>query len=277
MLTLLTSDNSAGVVGQQQRVAARIRTLREGRAMSLRQLSEAVTGYSASYLSRVETGKKAPSPALVTALDEYFGEGGALEELQAMSSEMTVARSSRSVVKQERRARRIRVLTSSLIPGLLQTEGYARELISTGLPGTSAAELEQWVASRVARQRIFGGDDPPFYRALIDESALCRGARAPGVMRGQLEHLLAAGERPRVAVQIIPFSAGIHAVMGGSITMLELADGSAVLLTESFDSGRIVDSPNDRARQGQRFDNALMLALNEAQSKTLITDYLKRQ
>ncbi|WP_062207348.1 Scr1 family TA system antitoxin-like transcriptional regulator [Streptomyces sp. NBRC 109706] len=96
-------------------------------------------------------------------------------------------------------------------------------------------------------------------------------------MRGQLEHLLAAGERPRVAVQIIPFSAGIHPVMGGSLTMLDLADGSTVTFVEWFDDGRTVDSPNDRARQGQRFDNALTLALDEVQSRELIADYLKRQ
>ncbi len=78
-----------------------------------------------------------------------------------MSSEVTVARSSRSVVKQERQARRIRGLTSCLIPGLLQTKGYARELIDFALPGTAPADLEQWVESRVARQRIFDSDAPP--------------------------------------------------------------------------------------------------------------------
>jgi len=252
----------------------RLRHLRERAGMSQRALAEQV-GYPHTYISRVERGEQLPSEALAQAFDGQFEADGLFTELLHMAQDSLVANYSREFVSKEGDAIRIQVFTSSVIPGLLQTAEYTRDLFRAGLAGDATNELEARVAVRTNRQGIFEREDPPLYWAIMDEAALRRSTANREVMRGQLEHILQKAESSRVTVQVLPFSQAIHPMMGGSLTLLTLKNGATVALVESFASGEAVDSPKRVVELVQRFDVARSKALPEIESLDLIRTYLK--
>lgn len=252
----------------------RLRRLRDSAGLSLRALAELI-GYPHTYIGRVERGEQLPSVALAEALDVYFETDELFVELLPMAQDTLIAHYSREVVSQERDALRIQVFTSSLIPGLLQTEDYARELFLAGLPGKSPDQIDAHVTARMNRQRLFQGDDPPYYWAIIDEAALRRPTANKEFMGAQLERLLGTAGNSRITVQVLPFRQALHPMLGGSLTLLTLKGGGTVALVESFDSGEAVDSPKKLVELAQRFDLARSKALPEPESLDLIRNYLE--
>ena len=117
----------------------------------------------------------------------------------------------------------IREYELQFVPGLLQTEAYARAVIRLG---TSVAEDEivRRAQARVSRQEILRRESPPKIWAVMDEGALHRVIGGPEVMKEQLRHLLDMCDHPAVTVQILPFSAGAHRAMGGAFTILRYTE-----------------------------------------------------
>ncbi|MGH3921677.1 MAG: DUF5753 domain-containing protein [Pseudonocardiaceae bacterium] len=109
-----------------------------------------------------------------------------------------------------------------VVPELLQTEAYARAVITSGLPMVSEHEVEQHVQARIERQRLFTKPDPLKLSAIVDEAALHRQVGGPGVMRAQLVHLMKAAHEPHVTFHVIPYSTGAHPGMSGSFVLLDL-------------------------------------------------------
>ncbi|WP_435173723.1 helix-turn-helix domain-containing protein [Actinacidiphila sp. bgisy145] len=252
----------------------RLRRLREASGLSQRALAN-VVGYPHTYISRVERGEQLPSEALAEAFDTYFRSDGLITELLAMAQDSLIADYSRKIVAKEGDAIRIQVFTSSIVPGLLQTEEYVRESFKVGLSGETLPELDARVEVRKNRAGVLGKPEPPLYWAIMDEAALNRGSASSEVMARQLEHLLAMAERPNITVQVLPFSRGFHPMMGGSLTLLTLRDGSTVALVESFASGSGVESPSRVVGLVQRFDVVRSQALPVSESLDVIRRYLK--
>jgi uncharacterized protein DUF5753 len=105
-----------------------------------------------------------------------------------------------------------------MVPGLLQTAKYARALIQGVAPTVSEAELDNLVASRMARQAVLSR--APQFFAVVDEGALRRPVGEPGVMHRQLHHLLGAAEQPHVTLRVVPLAAGAHAGRRGPFVIL---------------------------------------------------------
>ncbi|WP_405390790.1 DUF5753 domain-containing protein [Streptomyces sp. NBC_01102] len=268
-------NGESGKVTPRVRLGRRLRRLRERRGLSLRQLSEQVGGYSHSYLGRVELGDQLPSEALVTSLDQFFDSDGVLADLLDMVHESLIPEYSRTFLSKEPAAERIQVFTSSLVPGLLQTQDYARELFRRSLPRDSDDVRNERVGIRMRRQRILDREDAPPYWAIMDEAALRRSARDRSIMAGQMLHLLSIGIRPRVVVQVLPFSAGMHPMLGGGVTLMTLKDGETIAQVESFASEEGVSSARPVVDLTERFDLARSMALTQDESLDLIRVYLK--
>lgn len=96
-----------------------------------------------------------------------------------------------------------------LVPGLLQTEGYARAVLTATYPPLAPGVLEQRLAGRLERQRLLTSADPPVFDAVIDEAVLRRVGGSRAIMRDQLDHLLTASEQENVRIWVIPYEAGI--------------------------------------------------------------------
>ena len=118
----------------------------------------------------------------------------------------------------------IRTYELQFVPGLFQTDGYARAVTMLGHRAASASEIERRVSLRMQRQELFAADDSPRIWAVIDESALRRPVGGRDVMRAQLRHLMAVTEYPRVTLQVMSFSRGGHPAAGGSFSILRFAE-----------------------------------------------------
>ncbi|GAB2571669.1 helix-turn-helix transcriptional regulator [Streptomyces capparidis] len=125
----------------------------------------------------------------------------------------------------EEAAAEIHTYEVQYVPGLLQTEEYARAVISVGRPSDSPEEVERRVALRMERQKVLVSERAPSIVAVLDESALRRPLGGSEVMRGQLRWIAEAAERPNVTVQIMPFRFGGHAAECGAFSILYFPEG----------------------------------------------------
>lgn len=271
----MESNNEDIQLTPRVRLGRRLRRLRERKGLSLRQLSKQVGGYSHSYLGRVELGQQLPSEALVNTLDEFFDADGVLAELLELAHDMLVPDYMGKAFTWEHEAARLQVFTSSLVPGLLQTPEYTLALFRRSLSGESDEEIRERAAVRLKRQRILEREAPPAYWAIMDEAALKRPIGGPNCMIDQLNHLLHMAARPRVVLQVLPFSRGAYPMLGGSLNLRTLPSGETLATIESFGSGELVESPSGVLKQTQRFDLARSLALTDEESLDLIRKYVK--
>ncbi|MGK5533487.1 helix-turn-helix domain-containing protein [Streptomyces sp. URMC 129] len=267
-------NDAEGKVTPRGMLGKTLNRLRTDAKLSLRALADQV-GYPHSYISRVEHGEQLPSEPFADALDSHFGTGDLFSDLLEMAQDSLIADYSRAVVSKEKDAIRIRVFTSSIIPGLLQTEDYARELFRSGRISESEDELHSRAAARMKRKRIFEAAEPPLYWAIMDEAALRRPTPDNACMAAQIEHLTQVVEKPNITVQVLPFEQGLHSMLGGSLTLLSLKNGTEVGLVESFKTGHPVESPKRVVELVQLFEMACSKALSEPESLEVIRGYLK--
>ena len=132
---------------------AQLKRLREQSGMTQTQVAERAN-YALSTVSAYETGTRIPSADFAKLADRVFGSGELLTELQKLVDQVSVRPWFRDRVEVERKAAEIREYESYQIPGLLQTEDYARAIISVGRPKMASDEIERLVALRMTRQEI---------------------------------------------------------------------------------------------------------------------------
>jgi transcriptional regulator with XRE-family HTH domain len=123
----------------------------------------------------------------------------------------------------EEAAALIRTYEIQFIPGLLQTEDYARAVIMQGNPVSTGA-VERLVSARMNRQRVLTRPDAPRVWVVVDEAALRRPIGGSKVMRAQLEHLITLIGRPNFTLQVVPFNVGGHAAEGGAFSILRFSE-----------------------------------------------------
>jgi len=273
---------------RRRRLALELRRLREAAKLTCEEVAEHLE-CSASKISRVETGRVSVSPRDVRDMLELYGVPVAQRE-----SLVQLARDSRqkgwwhafsdtmqpqfaTYVGLESAASEIRIYEVSLIPELLQTEDYARAVIRSGMMSSPSDDIDRQVALRMARQPAITRDDPPKVWAVLDEAALRRQVGGPGLMRLQLEHLLAQASLPNVAVQVIPFGGGAHPAMGRPFIILvfpERVDTDVVYL-EDLTSALYVEDVAEVDRYNVFFNHLRATALSFDDSSALITSVLK--
>lgn len=260
------------------RLGRRVRHLREERGLSIRQLCEqkGIGPRSHSHMGRIELGQQLPSEELVKSLDKFFGADGMLIEFWEMASDEVFPDYTRKVMVKEPEAERIQVFNGSMIPALLQTRDYIFHLFRRSLTRASEEKLNELLASRLRRQKILDYEEPPYYWAIMDESALKRTVGDAAIMVKQLQHvLLRMDQYPHIVVQVLPFSAGAYPLLGGSLTLHTLQRGGNIAGVESFASGDSVESPKKLAELTHRFDLACSMSLTVEESAELIREYLR--
>jgi Domain of unknown function (DUF5753)/Helix-turn-helix domain len=177
----------------------------------------------------------------------------------------------------EQAAELIRGYEPQCVPGLLQTQEYARALVLAGYPDAPAEETDRRIALRMARQQILRRPEPPRLWLVIDEAVLRRPAGGPAVMRGQLTHLIEAASQPNVTLQVLPFTAGPHPAMYGMFSLLrfpaqELPD---VVYGENMTSAFYLDKPPDVASYAQALDRLCAQAAPAAKTMKILRDSRK--
>ncbi|WEV27930.1 helix-turn-helix transcriptional regulator [Streptomyces sp. 71268] len=271
----LDSEADAIPASPAEMLAHRAARARAKVGLSLRALAEKV-GYPHTYLSRVERGEQLPSVALAEALDDFYGTDGLITELLTVAVAAEGPVYGRKVLEEEKRAARIQTFNSSVVPGLLQVEPYTSALFVESMPGKDAEKVALQVASRMHRRAVLESPAPPLYWAIMDEAALRRPVGNSAIMAEQVRHILdVVQHNSTVRVQVLPFSRGVHPLLGGSLSLLTLRNGLTFAYVESFATGTSVDTPADVLELTTLLDIARSKALDSKESVVLLRRYLE--
>lgn len=268
-------------VVQRRRLRTELRALRRKKGDT----QEAVAGamdWSTSKVLRIENGDVRAAPSDVRLLAMHYGASERkVEQLVAMAR---AARddtwpafrdvhqpASLNFFGLEAAASLVRDFSLTLVPGLLQTEAYARKLLAD-MSGYGEDEVDRrWVA-RARRQELLERAELPELFFLLDEGVLRRVPTVPVMLR-QVEHLLAIGEFDRVSLRVIPFAKGVHPGMLGSFKLLEFPnpDDDDVLYLEHVDGDKVIrEEPDVTSRYTQRFFDLEKLAMSESDTRALL-------
>lgn len=204
-------------------------------------------GFSDSFISDVERGERLASLDFAQACDREFGTPGTFARWQEISKRAAYPSFFAPVIPFEQEAARIHGWQLGAVPGLLQTEDYARALIQATRPQDSTEAVERLVTARIERQEVLRRDNPPRLWYVIDEGVMRRIVGTPSVMAAQLDHLISSARTPGTVLQVLPFTAGDHAGTDGPIVVYEFSERPTVVYAECNRGGRIVEAPPEVA------------------------------
>jgi len=253
--------------------ADELRAARERAGLTAAELG-ALVNYSGSQISMIETRRRTATRDLARRCDTALETTGTLERIQDLLKGMPFPSWFRPWVDIEAGASQIRSWESQVVGGLLQTEDYARVLLSTRV-GTAEADVEEQLTARMSRQAILDRLDPPLLWAVMDEGVLRRPVGNGNVMLGQCEHLLEMSARPNIVVQVIPASTGAHDGVNGSFAIADYADALGMAYLETAMTGMIVEDPDQVATLNLIYSGLNTEALPRAASVELIKEVAK--
>jgi transcriptional regulator with XRE-family HTH domain len=274
----------AGPTIRKRQLGAALRQMRTD-AGETREQTAVIIGCSPTKVTYLESGRNVIGKTELIVLIQHYGADAAekleaLEELRQEAGKRGWWSTARlpewlaNYVGLETEASSVRSFELELIPGLLQTEQYAREIHA--LRGQPPDDLERRVKARLRRQERLTASDPLQLSALISEAALARCARQPNVAAEQFRQLLGWAQRPNIEIQVLPFNAGLHSGMSGAFTVLSFPDG---LLPDAgwqeyALGGHIIDDPSDVASLTRLYDELRDQALGCDESLTLLAEFV---
>ncbi|MDI5965624.1 helix-turn-helix domain-containing protein [Streptantibioticus silvisoli] len=254
---------------------AEMRRCREQEGMSLERLG-GIVGFSKSVLSRVETADAMMAPDLPARLDATFHTGGLFQKLYALARKEVHPDQFRRRMELEARARTIHEYAGQLVPGIVQTEEYARAQFKSGNPRATRDEIGELLLARMLRQGAVREADPaPDVALILDEAVLRRSYGGPKVMRGQLERLADMAFTPTSTVQILPFTHGEHALAGGTLALWTMDDGTQVAYEESITTGTLIEDADVVKAHRRAYDLLRACALSPRDSAAFIRSVME--
>ncbi|GIH71281.1 helix-turn-helix domain-containing protein [Sphaerimonospora thailandensis] len=270
---------------RRRRLAAELRRLRERAEMTIEQVAERL-GWSATKVSRIETSRVGVALKDVERLvDLYEVDDAKRKELLDLARDAQkkgwwhaygdLPSEYATYIGLEDEAASMRSFAPSVIPGILQTEDYARAIIRSALMGLSSpAEVERRVEVRMARQALLTQDEPLRLWTILDEAVIRRTIGSPADMRAQLGRLLELVDLPNITVQVLPFAAGAHPGTNGAFQILEFPEPAHpdVVSLENFTGSLYVEQETDVYRYTVMFDHLRAKALDPDQSRSVLTE-----
>ena len=249
--------------------AAQVRAWRQRSGWSQVELAGKIL-CSDSLVSGVETLNKTPTLDFARRLDEAFDLPGTFMALHELISREAWPSYFAPVIDFETRAVRIHEWELRVVPGLLQTEDYARSVISAGKPRLSPDALDRSVSRRIERQRILTRDNAPMLWAVLHEGTLRHMVGGREVMAGQLDKIIDVARLPDVVVQVLPFTASDHPGTDGPISVFDFTDAASVAYAECNSGGMIVEATGQVAELMTTINLIRAVALPPRESMDLI-------
>jgi len=270
---------------RRRQLGQELRKLREGSGATIDQVAERLA-CSSSKISRIETGQSGVSQREVRDILTAYGVDGDQAE-----SLVEIAREAKqrgwwqlfgqvltsAYVGLEAAADEVWSYEVLVVPGLLQTEDYARAMIQAARPDMNDEEVEQRVRVRINRQSLLTQEDPLQLALVLDEAVLQRPVGGSRVMREQLERLSAAFELPNISLQVLPFAAGAHGGMDGTFTMLRFGDPSNhdLVFSANAAGGLFLEKDEELERYADIFGRLQANALPPRESQEMIAQLAK--
>jgi transcriptional regulator with XRE-family HTH domain len=271
---------------RRRRLGSELRKLREAKGMTAEEVATRLL-VSQSKISRLENGRRSISQRDVRDLCQVYG----VSDERLVESLMTMAKESRQrgwwhafgdipysvYIGLEDEATSIRNYQSLLVPGLLQTRGYAEAVVRGAAPENTPDQVQQRIDVRIRRQDRITGDDPVRFWAVIDEAAVRRVVGSKAIMREQLERLVELSALPHVTVQVIPFSIGAHPGMSGAFSILEFQEtsDSDVVYLEGVTSDLYLEKASEVSLYTVMYEHLRAEALSPDNSRALFAQAAK--
>ncbi|MCZ9354601.1 helix-turn-helix transcriptional regulator [Streptomyces mutabilis] len=225
---------------------------------------------SGSFIGQLESGTRRMQPEYARMLDDVLGTEDFFRRNCAASAKSRYPEHFAEAAEAEAVATTIRHYLPLLVPGLLQTPAYAESLFRVYRPLATDREIEELVAIRMERARLLDDPTTPLLWVVLDEAALRRPVGGAAAMAEALRHVAGLMSSRRVIAQVLPFSAGTHAAMGGSLKLMEFADAPPLCFVEGLDTGMLLDDPATIARHTLTFSLLQATALSPPDSLALI-------
>ncbi|MDX5571135.1 helix-turn-helix transcriptional regulator [Streptomyces sp. ID01-9D] len=220
-----------------------LKAQREAAGLTQQQLADLAL-MTRSHISHIEAGRRMPSEEDARRLDMALGTGDVLTTFRPGADKDAVADYFAPVQHLEQQASVIREFAPSLVPGILQTEAYARAVIGRSFPSMSPTERDRVVVARLKRAEILKNPVTPVVWAVLDEAVLRRPVGGAAVMAEQIDHIVALTESERIRTHVIPLGLGYHPLLDGMLTLMWFDDQPPVAYSEGLRMGRLHDSPS---------------------------------
>ena len=244
-----------------------LRRLRAEAVLTQEQLATRLN-VSTSLIAKFETGRLTPMADTAAHMDRVYGTGDEVQRASARVRDRLKPRWFLPWEQAEQRAVTLRSFEASVIPGLLQTEAYARSVLDDG--SRSAEEVDEQVSIRLSRQpAVLDREDPPTCTFILDADALRCGP--PTVAKEQLQHLVDVGLRPNIFVRVIPGSVRDHPGRSGAFIHATLENGESAGYTEDLFEGRVTVDPVRLGRMDRLWHAVCAVALPCDMSRDLIS------
>ena len=268
----------------RRQLASNLKELRERAGMTMAEVAAAIEVNQGS-LSRIESGDRGTSPLLVRAMLDCYG----VTSRTVRENILNLVRADAAERQQwwrkyadainnigfgsyltlESSATSLRTYEAALVPGLLQTEEYARALMTEAGIDVAPDRTEALVQLRMERKKRLEGAGAVKLWAVIEEAAIHRIKDSPALLKGQLEQLVAMGDRTNITIQLMPFSAGLYPGLGGSFMLLGFAPPNPDVVW--LDNGLvIVERSTDVERYAATFNGLQTRALGAAETRSRI-------
>ncbi|MFF4300358.1 Scr1 family TA system antitoxin-like transcriptional regulator [Streptomyces sp. NPDC001601] len=248
-----------------------VQALREHAGLGRAELAAQVQ-YSKHTVESVELGRRMPDEAFVERAEAALGNTGALRKAarHLTRGEAGLAAWFRRWARLEREAVSLCTYECRLVPGLLQSEAYARALFENRIPLLTDEQLEAQVEARMERQRMLHERPTVPFHFIVEEAVLRRRLGGAEVQREQLHHVLERTLPRNVTLQIMPLEAEYHSCMDGPLRLLETPEGRRLAYSEGQESGRLIGDAKEVRVLQQRYDTLRSQALHPKDSRALL-------
>ncbi|WP_214411783.1 helix-turn-helix domain-containing protein [Sphaerisporangium fuscum] len=250
--------------------AAELRRYRQAAGLTQRALGARMS-FSDSQVAMVESLRRAPTEEFARECDKALRLDGTMTGLYLATLWKHAQEHIRPFLEEEQEATGLRSWEPALVPGLLQTEAYARTVIAAS-PGITPEEVDERLKNRMQRQGLLRRENPPLISAIMDEAVIRRVIGDAVVMNEQLRRLLEVAQHPKVTIQIVPYGIPAHCGMMGGFIIAERNGVPQAAYVEGQPNGRTVDDRATINRLMLRYDAVRAEALSFRQSLKLIEE-----
>ncbi|MEU6536297.1 helix-turn-helix transcriptional regulator [Streptomyces sp. NPDC047000] len=269
----MTADNNGPELSDSLKTfGAVLKALREESGLTQEEFATRVR-YSPTYIAKIEQGKRFPPGDLPGRTEDVLGPTAA-KVLAAAARSLTrragLASWFQHWAEIEEDAISLYAYECRVIPGLLQTEGYARAIFERQLPPHSAEQIDRKVAARLERQDLLGKRPNTAFTFIIEQSVLERRIGGASVTKAVLDHVLSIGERTNVEIQVMPRRQEDHCGSDGQLYLAETPSHQWFGYTEGHLSSNLIADPAQVSALHQRYGKLRSQALDHRATVTLL-------
>ncbi|MFG2294045.1 Scr1 family TA system antitoxin-like transcriptional regulator [Streptomyces sp. NPDC048603] len=257
------SSSPRALLGSELRVA------RERAGKSQAELGEPLF-VSGSFIGQLEAGTRRMHLELARQIDDILDTGGFFARNCGAAAKSKYPDHFAAAAEAEALAKAIREYAPQLIPGLLQTEAYAREVFRAYQPTAPDEVIDELVTNRLARAALLADPTTPLLWCVLDEAVLRRTGDSKAVLAEALRHMATLIRRRRIIVQVLPFDAGVHSAMEGSLKLMTFEDAPALAYVQGMGTGQLFDDPATVSHHALTYDLLTANALSPRKSLALI-------